>query len=234
MRTADRTARALLERIADGTHAVGSQLPSEQDLARELGVSRLTVREAVRALAIDGVIEVHQGRRNRVAPTSDWSVLSADVMAARARIDSGANSLLEELLEARLVLEVEIARLAATRITDEQLARMRAAIGEMTATLESDDPADVERNTAGDIAFHEVIVEAAGNAYLAGAFRPLREILGAVRLRTSAKSEVRHRALGWHQRILEALERRDPAATAEAMTGHMHQTSEAMKLITFL
>ena len=233
MRTADRAVRALLESIATGGYPVGSELPAETELARELGMSRLSVREAVRELSLDGVIDVQQGRRNRVAPLDRWSVLSPAIVATRARLDRDSDSLLTDLLEARLVIEVEIARLAATRISDRDLTRMRDALAQMHRTCESEDPTDIEHNLAADIEFHEAIVDGAANAYLASIYRPLRDILRAVRTRTSALLSVRREAASWHERLLDAMEAGDADAAADAMTGHMLQTRRAMQAISF-
>lgn len=232
MKTADRVAHALLERIADGTYQAGTALPSESEIAQDLGVSRLTVREAVRTLAGDGVIDVHQGRRNRIAPTAQWSILSPAVVAVMARVGGGAEKLLADLLESRLVLEVEIARMAAERISAEQLSTLRRTVETMHRTKASTDDDEIAENIAADIEFHETVVAAADNAYLASIYRPLRQILTAVRQQTSMSSQVRHEATDWHHQILTALEARDPQAASTAMAGHMHQTRQAMERIS--
>lgn len=232
MKTADRVAAALLTRIAEGAHPVGTDLPSEAEIATDLGVSRLTVREAIRSLAADGVIDVRQGRRNRIAPLAQWSILSPDVVAVLTRVSGGADKLLQDLLESRLVLEVEIARLAAQRITADQLEELRAALATMLRTRSARSAASIAENIAADMEFHQIIVDAADNAYLAAAYRPLRQILTAVRRQTSQSAAVRREASDWHQQVLTALEAKDPQAAAEAMRGHMEQTWRAMQNVS--
>lgn len=230
MKAAESAGRAILDAIASGEFPIGSALPAEKALAERLGVSRLTVREAVSALAASGVLEVQQGRRNRIADTSRWSVLDPDVVAVRARVAGDSAAVVAELMEARRVLEIGIARLAATRISEQQIAELEETI----ATMRDEIDGDVDVSARADIRFHEVIVEAAGNPFLSGAFAPLQQMLLAVRLRTAALRPVRIDAIGWHARILEALREGDAEATAAAMSGHMDQTVEATGAITLV
>lgn len=220
MKASDRVMRDVLELIAQRRFAVGGELPSEAQLAEQFAVSRLTVREAMSTLAAAGVLEVRQGRRNRVAEVAAWSVLDPDVVAARSRLAGDSPAVVADLMEARRVLEVGIARLAAERITDAQLAELEEALDAMRRELDG----DVETSAQADIRFHEVIVEAAGNAFLTGAFDPLQQMLLTVRMRTSSVRSVRVDAIAWHERILAALRVHDAEAAAQSMRGHMDQT----------
>ncbi|WP_165831673.1 FadR/GntR family transcriptional regulator [Brachybacterium endophyticum] len=223
MKASTRAAQALLEAIGEREFAVGSELPSEARLAERLEVSRLTVREAVSGLVGRGVLDVQQGRRNRIAAVEQWSVLDPEVVAVRARLSEDSGELVSELMEARRVLEVGIAELAASRITDEQIAALESTL----TTLRTELDGDVDRTAEADVRFHEIIIEAAGNPFLTGAFAPLQKMLLEVRRRTSSTREVREAAIAWHERLIAALQDRDPAATAQAMSGHMDQTVRA-------
>lgn len=227
MKTADRALRGILQRIADGTYPIKAELPPESDIAAELGMSRLSVREAMRELIADGVIAAKQGRRHRIAPTIHWSVRSRELATTVAALEGGSQRLVDELLEARQVLEVEICRLAATRITDEQLEQMQQQVDIMESTRDSLDEADIAANVAADLVFHQVIVDAARNRFLATGMRPLADMLFAVREQTSRSAEVRTDALHHHRQILAALTDRDPGAAADAMAAHMDQTMGA-------
>ena len=88
---------------------------------------------------------------------------------------------------------------------------------------------DVETVVAADLRFHQLIVEAAENEYLLATYRPMTEVLQAVRLRTSASPSVRADADHWHRRVLEALRARHPEAAIAAMEGHMRQTQCAIE-----
>lgn len=218
-----RVKRSILEVIASGEFSVGADLPSEAQLAERFASSRLTLRESVSALASAGVIEVRQGRRNRIAPVSDWSVLDPEVVAVRTRLTGDSRQIVGDLMEARRVLEVGIVRLAAERISDKQISELENALSKMHCELDG----DVEKSARADIEFHEVIGMAAGNAYLKGAFHPLHQMLLAVRIRTSSSRKVRADAIAWHKQILNALRARDPEAATQAMSGHMDQTAAA-------
>src|ERR671924_381977 len=110
---ADVVAEQLLELVLDGTFPVGGPLPSESELAQRFGVSRLTVREAIRSLAPTGVIDVQQGRSSLVNPTSRWSPLDGRLLLARSRLDGDPLLLQRRLMEARRAVEVAIVELAA-------------------------------------------------------------------------------------------------------------------------
>ena len=202
MKAPDRVRTQILEAIAEGELVVGDPLPAEARLAERFGVSRLTVREAVSTLAAAGVLAVQQGRRGRIAPVGDWSVLDPAVLAVRARLTGDTASVVAELMQARHVLEVGIARLAAPRITEDHLEALRAQL----TIMEEEVDGDAERTARADVAFHDVIVEAAANPYLT--------------------------AIGWHRPLLDSLAARDPDAAARAMAGHMEQTAAATDGIT--
>lgn len=228
MKAPDRVRTQILEAIAEGELVVGDPLPAEARLAERFGVSRLTVREAVSTLAAAGVLAVQQGRRGRIAPVGDWSVLDPAVLAVRARLTGDTASVVAELMQARHVLEVGIARLAAPRITEDHLEALRAQL----TIMEEEVDGDAERTARADVAFHDVIVEAAANPYLTGAYAPLQEVLLSVRVRTSTPRPVRVAAIGWHRTLLDSLAARDPEAAARAMAGHMEQTAAATDGIT--
>lgn len=224
---ASRALHGILGQIAEGAFQPGDTLPSDAALAAELDISRLSVREAISMLAADGAVEVRQGRRSRLAPLESWSPLNPDLMRLRYLLSPDADDLLGQLLEARGVLETEIARLAAPRITDAQLAQMEEELATMRAHLDSDDG----QSARADIRFHDVLVRACGNAYLAAAFEPLSRILLAVRLRTSSTRDVRAHAIHWHGEILAAMRAHDADEAVRCMREHMAQTLQAMERV---
>jgi DNA-binding FadR family transcriptional regulator len=224
MKMSEQAAERILEDIARGDLRAGEELPSEATLAETYGVSRLTVREAVSSLANRGVVDVRHGKRSVVAPVERWSVLDPQVLTVRGRMADNSEALVGELMEARLVLEVALSRFAAERATEDQLDQLRAHLQTMQDTVDDDGP---QASARADLEFHRCIAEAAGNAFLAGSYEPLEKVLMAVRMQTSSSRAVREDAIMWHQRILEALETRDPDAAAAAMEGHMGQTMAA-------
>jgi GntR family hexuronate regulon transcriptional repressor len=194
--------------IADGTYQPGQRLPSERDLADEFGVSRPTVRRAVIALEMRGLLEARQGSGVYVRldqpppPVKD--------------LDIGAF----EQAEARRLFEGEAAALAATLITDEELAYLETLVTEMNS-----DASTKEQSELADRQFHISIAQATRNNAV------VRIIEGAWDLRYRSRlcmqmlekaSHVRKRPLkDEHQEIVEALRTRDPRAARSAMQAHL-------------
>ncbi|OIJ67924.1 FadR/GntR family transcriptional regulator [Streptomyces mangrovisoli] len=153
----------LREQITDGTWPVGARLPGETTLARELGVGRSTVREALRALAGAGLVRARQGAGVFVVatePAEDWPT-----RLRRAAVT--------DVYEVRTAVEVHAARLAAHRRTPEDVAAIEAALAGRRAAGTADDPAFVD----ADIAFHAAVVAAAHNPVLADLFAQFRPVL---------------------------------------------------------
>ncbi|MFJ2605681.1 FadR/GntR family transcriptional regulator [Streptomyces sp. NPDC091279] len=152
----EQAADRLRAQIAGGHWPVGTRLPGETTLAKELGVGRSTVREAVRALAGAGLVRPRQGAGVfviAVEPVTDWPT----------RLRRAAVS---EVYEVRMAVEVHAARLAAHRRTPEDATALRAALAGRRAAAGADDAAFVE----ADIALHAAVVAAAHNPLLTSLF----------------------------------------------------------------
>jgi GntR family transcriptional repressor for pyruvate dehydrogenase complex len=215
-------AAAVADAIAAGRHGPGERLPSERDLAESFGVSRPTVREALLALEIRGVVEARHG-------SGVYVVENPPTAAAAPELDIGAF----ELTEARALFEGETAALAAATITDAELARLEAILSEM-----------VEENAAGspgeqaDRRFHVAIAEATRNAAIVSVI----ETLWDARYRSPLCRHMldRARAMGVkprideHRRLLDALTARDPQAARLAMREHLERVIEGLLKATEL
>ncbi len=152
---ADQTALLLLERVRAGEWALGARLPGETTLGPQLGVGRSTVREAIRQLAGQGVLETRQGLGvfvRALEPRTDWdSVLrQADIV---------------HVVESRIAIEVEAAALAADRRTPTDLEAIDHALAARALDTQS-----VEEFVAADMAFHRSVVAAAHNDVLLDLF----------------------------------------------------------------
>ncbi|WP_030154566.1 FadR/GntR family transcriptional regulator [Glycomyces sp. NRRL B-16210] len=209
----------LLDAFIDGSIRTGEPLPPEGVLADDLGVSRLTLREAVRLLQAQGVIVQVPGRRHRVAPVAEWSGLEAVVRHARSAGERERSSL--ELLEVRMMIETGAAQLAAMRRSEDDLAALRYEIGRMRAAHER---TDVAAFVEADLEFHEVVLRSAENRILVAALRPLTALLTETRSETSAVFEIREHAIAEHEAVAAAIESGDPVAARDAMASHMDQT----------
>ncbi|GAA1423555.1 FadR/GntR family transcriptional regulator [Agrococcus citreus] len=211
----------LLDAIIAGTLTAGEQLPPEGQLATEFGVSRLTLREAVRLLQAQGVIVQVPGSRHRIAPVAEWTGMDAVVRHARSAGQRQRSSL--ELLEVRVMIETGAAQLAAERRSPEQLEALDAALRSMAV---HHDAGDVEAFVAADLEFHDTILRAADNRILIAAMLPLTSMLEETRGETSAVPEIRAHAIDEHAKLLDAIRARDAIAARDAMAHHMAQTRD--------
>ncbi|MGA7631293.1 MAG: FadR/GntR family transcriptional regulator [Terriglobales bacterium] len=200
--------------ILKGQLKPGDQLPAERDLAQRFGVSRTAVREAVKTLREKGLVEAYSGRGTFVTNgTSQATRQSLDLMIRVNQQEGSAN-----LAELRLVLEPDIAALAAGRIEEQLLTTMREAVSEMDRNL-----GDPDGYVEADLDFHLALAEAVGNPLILSL---LDSIVGLLREQRSRIFNVEggpQRGQYHHKRILAAIEQRDSDAAREAMRAHLQQ-----------
>lgn len=196
--------------ILSGEYAPGDLLPSEREISASRRVSRSVVREALSRLASLGLVRSQHGSGTRVAVPS-----GEEVTAAYQRLLSLSDFRLEHLAEVRLPLETTIARLAATKRTDEHLARMEEAQKALGSSRRS-----LEAHVAADLEFHAALADATGNPLFGMVLAPIQQMLIESRRRTLGRygSEI---AFRHHARILDAVRAGNPDEAAEAMREHI-------------
>lgn len=210
----------LKEHIERGEFTAGSRLPAEAGLAERLGVSRLSLREAVRALVAVGVLETRHGSGTYVTDLRPGKI----VRILGGFLELAQDTHLAELLECRRVLEPSATGLAATRITDEQLAVLRRRIERMEAM---DDP---EQIVAEDLAFHSEIVAAAGNPTLSSLADSVAQRTVRARVwRDMVNTDLRTVTNQQHRSIYDALVARDSLAAYTAATQHVASVETWLK-----
>jgi len=206
-------ANALRDAIVAGTLIVDERLPSEAELAEQFNVSRPTVREALKRLAAQALIRTQRGatggafvNRLRFEDAYAQQITTSTLLLSMNAVS------FRTACEARYALERACAPLAAERRTAETLAAMRTEIDRQNLPDLSD-----ESFCASDVAFHRALVDAAGNPVLsyqlAGAVEAMQPLMNMITF--SARDRARIVAL--HQAIADALEIRDPAATAKGL-----------------
>jgi DNA-binding FadR family transcriptional regulator len=204
----------LTRRIVSGEISEG-RAPSELDISREFGVSRVVARETLKILASLDIVDIAQGRRVTVRPLAEWDYLSP--LLVEWLPEEFVDELLQELLQVRVLLEPELAAMAAAGITDETLARLRAELDRM-AGLEDDPEAYLEV----DHEFHMEICRAANNRILDRIMYSARWLGTASRRITNQGSpDSLHLATEAHAQVYAALEARDPDAAREVMRTHL-------------
>jgi GntR family transcriptional repressor for pyruvate dehydrogenase complex len=221
----EQIAATIQQRIRDDGLGPGDRLGTEEQLAREYGVSRPTLREALRILASARLVRPMSGPKGGifVTRTPEESVRRTVSDSIALLLDLKGTSI-EELLEARMMLEVPIARLAASRAGEETIEEMRAAIEESEAH-----PDDTAVRLASKARFHRAIAAAAGNAIVESLVSWTVEVLQP-RLRELIAPVCDDRVLLEQQRnILRAIEAGDPAAAEQAMRDHLGHLSELVR-----
>lgn len=201
--------QAIQRRIAAGEWANGDRLPSVDALAREFGVSRASIREALQALAALGVIEVLHGRGSFVRASAS----AVDGYSTWIREQQYA---LQELCELRMAVETTAAQLAAFKATNSEIRALAETHARMRLAAD-----DLHETVVLDTRFHAIILSASRNRLLDQAIALTADYLTRARYRMhSVPGEIAH-ALTAHERVLEAIERRDPERAMRAMHEHL-------------
>ncbi|MEU6037576.1 FadR/GntR family transcriptional regulator [Actinomadura sp. NPDC047616] len=204
--------------IQSGELPPGARLPSEPELAAQLGVSRNPLREAVKALVVARVLDVRRGDGTYVTSLEPKLLLEGLGLAVELLRD---DSLLE-LVETRRLLEPAAAGLAATRISPEALAGLRDHLDAMREATADD---DVEKATRFDAAFHRAVVAATGNETLTSVLDGVSG--GTLRMRVwrgLVEANAFQRAIVEHQAIYDALAAGDPTLAQAAALMHVNTT----------
>ncbi|MCT2588863.1 FadR family transcriptional regulator [Streptomyces sp. N2-109] len=207
--------------IAQGRLEPGQRLPTERDFAAQLGLSRSSMREAIRALTVLGVLEARHGSGVYVTQLEAGDLLETFGVVA----DLSRGPQLAELLEIRRIMESSATALAAARITPEQLGVVEAHLEAMRLT---EDP---ERILAHDLAFHRAIAVAAGNETLAVLLEGLSSRTFRARVWRGYREEgAFERTRREHERIHRALVARDPEAARAAAAAHVGEVERWLRL----
>lgn len=209
--------RRILDLVKSGVLKAGEALPPERDLAASWNVSRPSVREAMRGLAVLGVVRTRQGGGAYISDLGPESLLgplhfylSLEEMNIR------------KLYDARSLIEGDVARLAAVNMSDDDLARLEALWQAQKDTL-----ADPLLFRLSDFAFHEMIWIGAGNAFLKRIGESLNILGLEFRKRASELPTVLEQSLRDHRQLLDALKARDPARAADAALSHMQNVYQS-------
>ena len=215
-----RVANTIALAIQQGQYAPGSRLPSERELAEDFNVSRPTVREAMIALEIRGLVEARHG--------SGLYVLTQPAEApAATELDVGAF----ELIEARILFEGEAAAVAATVISDEVLGKLDEEIDNMDSCDHSS-PEALE----ADRRFHALIADATGNTVISRVIEMLWDLREraplSARMFAEARSEGVHPRVDEHQLIVDALRARDSTEARKAMRDHLRRVVDDLLAAT--
>jgi GntR family transcriptional repressor for pyruvate dehydrogenase complex len=216
--------QALLDYLLSGALKPGDRLPPERQLSESLGMGRSTVREALKALTVLGLLDVRQGDGTYLKKADstllprviEWSLLLGEKKTM-------------DLVETRQRLEIIIAELAAERRDEQGLEELRQIFEEMQRTT-----GDYQRFAEADVAFHIQLAKMTQNTVLQDILGSIRALLRAWIVRTiepdgSKGSSPRELACQEHAPIFDAVERGEPQAAAAAMRAHMEHAAGRLK-----
>lgn len=214
--------RKLRDMITSGQYPSGAKLPSEAELAAELGLSRNTTREAVRALSSARVLDVRRGDGTYVTSLRPEVLLEGIAFAVDLMQDDSAL----ELIQVRRILEPAATALAAVNIDDATLESLATSLATMAASTSQ---ADL---IGEDAHFHAQVAAASGNDTLASMLSGVSSRTIRARIwRGMIDSAATARTLSEHARILEALQARDPEFARAAALAHVCTTEAFMRRI---
>jgi GntR family transcriptional repressor for pyruvate dehydrogenase complex len=213
----EQVAQQILEWVRENGLQVGDRLPPERELATRLGVSRATVSQALVAMEVVGVVSVRHGDG---AVLVDSSGTSKVVDALRRHAQR-----LPDIIEAREALESKLAGLAAVRRTEEDLARIDAALEVMAADI-----AAGGRGVEGDELFHAAVTTAGHSALLQRLMGEISGLIKETRIESLSQPDRPAESLAGHRKIAAAIRDRDSAGATAAMSDHVERVSDVALL----
>ena len=201
----------------------GDKLPSERELAESLGVSRSSIRDAIRSLELMGMVEPRQGAGTIVREISSESLVNP-----LANVIKRKEELIGELLDFRKMLEPQLAARAATRVSPDEITEMEEILNRQEHKLQGG-----ESGVGEDSEFHYAVALASGNSVVLKVLDTLMDLLRGSRER-SLQAEGRGRySLAGHRRILAAIKKHDSEAAKTAMRRHIEEVEEiVLKIIS--
>lgn len=210
-------AQALIRYIAANGLKGGDRLPSERDLVKMAGVSRLPLREAICVLKGLGILEAKHGKGVFVKPLDLGALFGmlSPLLKTQANID------LKHLFESRFHLEASIAELAATHHNDENLTVLDQALTAMEANLDHR-PAYVQ----GDMAFHQELARSTGNPIFHVFMASITDLLNELQASYPDDRVIRRQAIDEHRAILDAVRQRDGNRARVAMQEHLRNATQ--------
>ena len=210
-RLVDRVVDEIERLILDGSLQPGVRLPPEREFAEQLGVSRTVVREAVHILVAKGLLETRHGVGTIVRQVGGAQVVEQLGLLLQTRGMS-----LDHLFQVRIILEVEIAGLAASHVKEKDIAELESILENMRAV--NDDP---DAFAQGDIDFHRYLCNITGNPFFGMLLDSIRGMLQLIRLSTSRNLALHESVLVDLRLILDCVANGDVPGARESMRTHL-------------
>jgi len=215
-RIAEEVADRIRVLMLDGTFTSGQPLPSERHLAERFGVSRGSIRDALRNLETIGLVETRHGQGTFPLELSVERLVAplASVMSYRADLQ-------DELLDVRRMFEPAVARVAALRASDEDLAELQRILEAQRQRLKAGQSAIVE-----DTAFHAILARSTRNRVVMSIMATLNDLLVDSRTNSLLQKGRPARSIDGHEAVVAALRRHDAEGASQAMYNHIDQIAD--------
>ncbi len=211
----------VVQRIKDllsrGELKAGSRLPPERELAEMLNISRPSLRTALKALSVMGIIRAKPGAGTYIAES--LPEVFTEPMHFMTLIN---NTSIEELFEARRIIEAGLAELAAERAVEEDLEALNREIEGMRETI--DDP---ENYLKHDVRFHQIMAHAANNKLMSGVMDTIAQLLFHIRRQTISNAKDLEEAIDWHRKIVDAIRKHDTKRAKDMLSSHLRAAQAA-------
>jgi GntR family transcriptional repressor for pyruvate dehydrogenase complex len=209
----------LISYVVNGQWKAGDRIPPERELCQQLGIARTSLREALKAMELIGMLDSRVGDGTFVCPRSEF--LSRPLLWAFTGTDHAE---LRDIMEAREFMERDLAGLAAERASDKEIEAIGASVTAMREAI-----AKGESILEFDMAFHLAIAEAAHNEVLRNAVQLLRNLLRQWLILKLLIPAVPSRVLKQHEEIYKAIKAGNVEAARDAMWGHLEDTAQLLQ-----
>lgn len=218
----EQVAAQLAEQITEGRWQPGDRLPSESELCAALGIGRSTLREALKSLAFVGLVQMRPGEGTYVM---DGTQVLVERLNARGLLRTEKE--LDDVGEARLILETELAALAAERMEPADLDSLEEILAQMEQSLDGEG----RDYAALDVEFHLAVAKSSKNRLLHQLLVPIRETLQEFIAKSQELPGIKRSAHEHHTKILAALRERNPEKARRAMRAHLQTCDKAFTLL---
>lgn len=219
MKLVDKAQQDIKEMILNKEFDQNGYLPSEGELCKKFGISRATVREAVRSMEVRGFLKRVHGK-GIMAVDNSVKVMSRSIGDMMTLGDFS----ISELLEVRRIIEIQTASLAAKRATKKDIEALRSALENMENASTMDD-----KYYNSDFEFHMIIVQAANNHLLSAIVSAYTSLLKKLIIDSSQTNYVIEQKHHYHRDIYECIIRGDGEGASESMRTHLNATSENLR-----
>ena len=215
-RVAEEVADRIRALLLDGTFPPDAPIPSERHLAEQFGVSRGSIRDALRTLETIGLLETRHGQG-----TYPHELSVERLVAPLASVMSYRPDLQDELIDVRRMFEPAVARVAALRATEEDLADLQRVLDTQRQKLKTGQSAIAE-----DTAFHAILARATRNRVVMNIMATLNDLLVESRTHSLLQKGRPARSIDGHEAVVAALRRKDADGAAQAMYNHISQIAD--------